>query len=355
MRVCATSTGDRQVKGQACFVTQRVPIPVRSAAMRRAVRRLLAAVEVSRLPVAFGAVANVWLAILLVRNDTEMANSAASTLPLWVVLAAGAFIAVGFLAFGAALNDFLDAKHDRAFAPDRPLPAGNLRPHRAAQLAAIALCLGFLGTIPFGSTAMACAIALAVAILVYDAFAKHVPALGIVLAGLATALSMSVPCIETRALLPIWLAMSQTMGLGALAYLLAEKRPKLTRGSIVIGGAGWVFWSAVLFALAADRNRGSLLPQWPNPQLLAAPAVTVLLCAAFGTWKLRRLRGPSMSDKLLRYGSLWKSLVAAAWLLAAGLPIEAAWVAGIATTIFVAIAILRETGPQLSEPVSWRS
>jgi len=46
--------------------------------MRRIVRRLLAAVEVSRLPVAFGAVANVWLAILLVRNDAELADSAAS-------------------------------------------------------------------------------------------------------------------------------------------------------------------------------------------------------------------------------------------------------------------------------------
>ena len=27
----------------------------------------------------------------------------------------------------------------------------------------------------------------------------------------------------------------------------------------------------------------------------------------------------------------------------------------IATAIFVTVAILRETGPQLSEPVSWRS
>jgi hypothetical protein len=116
-----------------------------------------------------------------------------------------------------------------------------------------------------------------------------------------------------------------------------------------------VFWTAVLFVLATERNQGALLPQWPDARLLAAPAATVLLCAAFGAWKLRRLRGPNVSDKLLRYGSLWKSLVAAAWLLAAGLPIEAGWIAGIATAIFVTVAILRETGPQLSEPVSWRS
>ena len=333
----------------------RIRLRVRSPSMRRIVRRLLAAIEVSRLPVAFGAVANVWLSILLVRNDPKLAESPAAALPLWQVLSAGALIAVGFLAFGAALNDFLDAKHDRAFAPERPLPAGNLRPHRAVQLAAAALCVGFLGTILFGAGAMACAIALAAVILIYDAFAKHVPALGIVLAGLATALSMSVPCIETRALLPVWLAMSQTMGLGALAYLLGEKRPKLTRGSVAIGAAGWVFWSAVLFFLAAERNNGELLPDWTDPSRLAIPAITVLLCAGFGAWKLRKLRGPAVSDKLLRYGSLWKSLVASAWLLAAGQPIESAWIAGIAISIFATVAILRETGPQLSEPVTWRS
>ncbi|MEI7876826.1 MAG: hypothetical protein WCI96_02775, partial [Planctomycetota bacterium] len=90
--------------------------------MRRIVRKTLAAIEISRLSVAFGAVANVWLMILLARADPRLAELSVATQPLARALGAGALVAIGFLAFGAALNDFLDAKHDRAFAPDRPLP-----------------------------------------------------------------------------------------------------------------------------------------------------------------------------------------------------------------------------------------
>ena len=139
--------------------------------MRRIVRKTLAAIEISRLSVAFGAVANVWLMILLARADPRLAELPVATQPLGLALGAGALVAIGFLAFGAALNDFLDAKHDRAFAPDRPLPAGNLQPRRAVQLAIGSLCAGMLGAIGFGTPAMLAALALVVAILIYDAFA----------------------------------------------------------------------------------------------------------------------------------------------------------------------------------------
>jgi 4-hydroxybenzoate polyprenyltransferase len=323
--------------------------------MRRIVRKTLAAIEISRLSVAFGAVANVWLMILLARADPRLAELPVTTQPLGRALGAGALVAIGFLAFGAALNDFLDAKHDRAFAPDRPLPAGNLQPRRAVQLAIGSLCAGMLGAIGFGTPAMLAALALVVAILIYDAFAKHVPAFGLVLAGLATALSMTVPCTEATSLLPIWLAMSQTMGLGALAYVFGEKRPKLTRRSVGIGAAGWLFWTGMLWTLEHQRNQGSLLTNWPNPLLLLLPASTVVVGAAVGAWKLRAIRGPRAGEKILRYGSLWKSLVAAAWLLAAGMTVEAAWIGSIAVVIFAAVALIREAGPQIAEPVSWRS
>ena len=323
--------------------------------MRRIVRRTIAAVELSRLPVAFGAVANVWLMILLSRADARLAELPVATRPLPQALAAGALVAVGFLAFGAALNDFLDAKHDRAFAPERPLPAGNLRPRRAAQIAAISMLGGLFGSLAFGMAGAVSAMALAAVILVYDAFAKHVPALGIVLAGLATALCMAVPCTETTTLLPVWLAMSQTMGVGALAYVLGDKRPKLTSRSAAIGAVGWIFWTIVLVALELERNDGAVLGTWTRGGAIAVPAVTVLVGAAVGYWKLRTLRGPRASEKILRYGSLWKSLVAAAWLVAAGMFVEAAAVATIAAVAFATVAILREAGPQLAEPVSWRS
>jgi 4-hydroxybenzoate polyprenyltransferase len=325
------------------------------AAVALVTKRLLAAVELSRLPVAFGAVANTWLAVFVARADPALTLSEAASLPLGAALAAAAVLAVGFMTFGAALNDFLDAKHDRAFAPDRPIPSGSVRPHRAIQFAVAALFAGLLGALPFGPLALAVAMALACVVLAYDAFAKHVPALGIVLAGLATMLSMLAPSAEVTFTLPMWLAMSQTMGVGFIAYILGEKRPRLTTRAIALGALGWVFWSMVLFAVAAWRNDGEVLPAWFAAERIAIPVAVAVAGALVGSWKLRNARGPRATERLLRYGSLWKSLVTAAWLGALDMPLAAVAVGALAIVIFAAVAILREAGPQLSEPVGWRS
>jgi hypothetical protein len=42
-------------------------------------------------------------------------------------------------------------------------------------------------------------------------------------------------------------------------------------------------------------------------------------------------------------------------MVAADMPIEAAWIGGLALAIFATVAVVRETGPQLAEPVGWRS
>ncbi len=307
------------------------------------------------MPVAFGAVANVWIMVFVARADPSLAHSEVARLPLAHALAAAALLAVGFMTFGAALNDFLDAKHDRAFAPDRPIPSGIVKPRRAIQLAVASLCIGLLGAMSFGAAALLAAMALALVILSYDAFGKHIPALGLLFAGLATVASMLAPCVQTRLTLPIWIAMSQTMGLGAIAYVAAEKRPKLTSRAIAFAACGWALVSSGLFALAALRNDGELIPAWLDPWRLLIPALTVLLCAAVAVWKVRLVRGTRASEKLLRYGSLWKSLVAASWLLALHLRWEAAALAALAIAIFTVFTLLREAGPQLTEPVSWRS
>lgn len=331
--------------------------------MRALARHAVAAAEISRLPLAFGAVANVWLMVLLARSEAGQGPDAAVTesarrigeLAPSVALVASAAFAVGFLAFGATLNDALDAKHDRAFAPDRPIPSGSLSQRRALHIALLALVVGLCGAIPFGSIALAGAIVLAVLILAYDAFAKHIPALGIVLAGLTTAASMLSLCPDSPSVVAVWLAMSQTMGVGLAAYLLAEKRPKLSRRAVSLGAVGWIFWSAVLFWLAFDRNGGAPFPPWYRLDWLFAPMATIVVCAAFGAWRLRRIRGAEASARLLRLGSLWKALVAASWLLVVGRDAEAALVAGIAVGLAIVFAVLRETGPQLASPVSWRS
>lgn len=317
-------------------------------------RKIIAALELSRLPLALGTVSSAWIMVFVARADPALVEIPAARLPLAVALAAATVFAAGFLAFGAALNDFLDAKHDRAFAPDRPIPSGSVRPRRAIQFAALSLLVGIGGALPFGEGALLAALALAAIILVYDAFAKHVPALGFVLVGLATAVSMLVPAHATSLTLPIWLAMSQTMGVGALAYVAGEKRPRLTRRAVLLGACGWLFWSGAILAVGALRSEGDALPAWFAPHRLLVPAGVAVLGAMLLARRFAGARGPAHGEAILRAGSLWKSLVAAAWIVALGDTIAGAIVAAGALAIFGAFALLREAGPQVADPATWR-
>ena len=81
--------------------------------MRRTILRLVTAVQLTRLTMAYGAIADVWLVILLTRADPAMADRPVSQLPIALALAAGLAVAVGLFTFGATLNDVLDARIDR--------------------------------------------------------------------------------------------------------------------------------------------------------------------------------------------------------------------------------------------------
>jgi 4-hydroxybenzoate polyprenyltransferase len=324
------------------------------AAVQGIARKTIAALELSRLPLALGTVSSVWVMVFVARADPALEAVPAARLPLWMSLPTATVFAAGFLAFGAALNDFLDAKHDRAFAPDRPIPSGAVRPRRAMQFAAVALLAGIAGALPFGEGALLAALSLATIILVYDAFAKYVPALGFVLVGLATVASMFVPTPENSLTLPIWLAMSQTMGVGALAYIVGEKRPRLTRRAVLLGACGWLFWSAAILGLGVLRSNGELLPTWFEPGKLLAPIAIAVIGALILLRTLAGPRGPTRGEQLLRAGSLWKSLVAAGWLLALGETAAGAALAACALAIFATFALLREAGPQVADPATWR-
>ncbi|NBP52003.1 MAG: hypothetical protein EBU70_12670, partial [Actinobacteria bacterium] len=177
---------------------------------------------------------------------------------------------------------------------------------------------------------------------------------GLVVIGLATALSMLVPAPTQTFLLPVWLAMSQTMGVGALAYVVGEKRPRLTRRATLAGAAGWLFWTGVLLGSGFLRT-GWLVPWWFDPARLWIPAVIVAVGAVVGFVAMRGRRGLRAADALLHVASLWKSLVVSGWLLAAGLEREAIAIAAIALLLAASLALVRAFGPALLEPVGWRS
>ena len=109
-------------------------------------RQFFVAVQLTRLTIAFGAVSDLWFVVLLTRaHDEYNYLPVFDDMPLPAALFAVAVVAIGLFAYGASLNDVLDVRHDSAFSPDRPIPAGRIRPAQAIVVTVGALIVAVLG------------------------------------------------------------------------------------------------------------------------------------------------------------------------------------------------------------------
>jgi hypothetical protein len=303
---------------------------------------------------AYGAIADVWLVILLTRADPAFADLPASQAPLWVAMAAGLCVAVGLFAFGASLNDVLDARHDRAFSPDRPIPAGRIRPDQAAIVTSVCLAAAALAGLVFGPAAVVVLLIVALGIVFYNGFAKHVPALGFVVIGLLHAAHMVIPNHEFVFTLPIWMSMTHATCIAMLVHRLENKRPAASAASILVASAGWAFWSAILLGWGWWHTGGAWpldTPIWPG---VAWPVLAVVCFAVVAVAKTRGQDGSIASEKLRRYGAMWQSLYAVAWCAALGLWTQALVLGGVAAGGFLVMTALKELSLFSTAPVGYR-
>ncbi|MBL9147258.1 MAG: UbiA family prenyltransferase [Phycisphaerae bacterium] len=322
--------------------------------MRRTLLRIFTALQLTRLTMAYGAIADLWLVILLTRVDPLYENLPASTLPLPVSLFAGLVVAVGLFTFGAGLNDVLDARHDRAFSPDRPIPAGNIRPQQAAILTSACLAAATLGAATLGVPAVATMALTALGIIFYNAFAKHVPSVGFVTIGLVHAVHMAIPNHLFSFTLPIWLSMTHAMAVAILVYKIEDKRPTPTVRAWMFTLAGWSFWSAVVLSWGWWHSRGVWpLGNGPWPGCLW-PLGTALAFVGIAVVKTKGQSPAVASEKLRRYGAMWQSLYAVSWFAAIGLWKEALMLGGVAAGGFAVMTALKEITIAIRAPRSWR-
>jgi len=107
----------------------------------------------------------------------------------WPVAAAvGASLCI--YAAGMFANDYFDLDEDRRFRPERPLPAGQVKP-AAVLLAALATALAGVGLASLaGLPATIVAGVLVLAVVAYDAGAKRVPVWGPINMGICRGLSL---------------------------------------------------------------------------------------------------------------------------------------------------------------------
>lgn len=320
--------------------------------------RISPMLHLTRLATAFAVVGNVWFVILWTRGVAEEHAVTASVLintPLWQLLIGGGVVGVGLYAFATALNDTLDLRRDRALHPDRPLPSGQLSLDGAVRVVAGSLILAMLGSIPLGDTPVLMALAVAFAAVVFNAAAKYVPSVGLVLLGLIYAAHMLIPNVHLRFLWPVWVAMTHALVVGALVHRLADRRPRLDPAALLSAATGWLVWSCALGWLQIKRA-GSLWPDWVSPYSLVIVIGLALVFAGF-VWAKANRRGATAersAARLQRYGSLWLPLYAVGWLLGEGLVGAGLILGGLAVAGVIGMTLLREVFSLVDEPPGFR-
>jgi 4-hydroxybenzoate polyprenyltransferase len=319
---------------------------------------------------AFAAVANVWFVILWSRACEAEPGAFGFALggfvpikqaPLWLLLGGGAANALGLFAYATALNDVLDWRRDRALNPDRPIPSGRLSVDQAVTLIVCTLGLAVLGATVLGMSSVVLTLLIAGAILFFNATGKYIPAVGLVLLGLIYAGQMVIPNLSLRFVWPVWLVMTHALLVAAAGHVVARKVPGVSARAAVFAVAGWLFWSIVILWFGYHRGGagpdapGSLWPLWIAPWAWVWP---VALAVAFALLAWRRVRSVGMNaraaEKLSRYGALWLSLYACAWLAAQRYWNEAMILGGLTIAGFLGMTILRELFTLVEHPIGYR-
>jgi hypothetical protein len=303
---------------------------------------------------AFGALSDVWFVILLTRGLGDYSWRPVSQMALLHALLAGAIVAIGLFAYGAALNDIIDVRHDRAFSPDRPIPSGRIRPGQAIIVTVCSLIVAILAAEQFGTAALWLAMLVAAAVLFYNVTGKHIPSVGVVSIGLIHAAHMFIPNYALSLTLPIWLIMTHAMVVGGLVHVLEDKRPQFNSRSIAAAVAGWVFWSVVILGAGLMR-RESIWPPEISPAAATLPVMAVLSFIGVMVWKTRRVDGRTAAEKIKRYGAMWQCLYGASWLLAIGLEGEAVFMGALAVVGFAAMTLIKEMSGLSGKPIAYRA
>jgi len=312
----------------------------------------MTAIQLTRLTMAFGAISDVWFVILLTRARGSYEFMEVAQMPLALALLAGAVVAVGIFAYGAALNDVLDVRHDATFSPDRPIPAGRIRVGQAVVVTVGALLVALLAAESFGTEALWITMLCAAAVLFYNAAGKYIPAVGVVTIGLIHAAHMLIPNFQLSFTLPVWLVMTHVMAIALAVHVLEDKRPRLDRNAMIAVVMGWLFWSVVLIGIGIMR--GSPLIQELSLLGTLAPVFAIIGFLIVARWKTRTVSGKIAAEKLKRYGAMWQSLYGASWLFALGLYQEAIWIGLFAIAGFTAMTIIKEVTGLSGEPMGYR-
>ncbi len=260
-----------------------------------------------------------------------LAALAATSWPGRPVLRIGIAAGVRLLLYATGLlwNDYFDLAEDLRDRPSRPLPSGRVRPRTAAIVATVLLFVALAAARVAGKPASYVALAIAAAIIAYDAGGKRIPVIGPLLMGLCRGGSvlLGAAAFGADALanpLVYVGAATVTVYIASVAAIAArETRPGPLGRRVTLPAASLAF----VFTLSI-----SVLIGWPGDLgawLSCALAVAAVLWAAGAGLALAGRPEPALIQKTV--GRFIQGLF----------PIQAAWIAlGPDPGVWVALAVL---------------
>ena len=312
--------------------------------------------NLTRAALAFTAIADAWTIVLL--RPPSDPQPAVGTPGFWLVILQMLVMAVvsfGLYGFGVALNDLLDARRDRIFAPRRPIPSGHIKP-RGALVVALVLLMGallataFLTLLHVWSLGLReppadirvrdivpysffFALATAGLIVFYNATSKYLGGLGLVTLGLIRALHCLIGEPRTPLLFLSMILLTHVIVISTVAYRLENKRPRLNRGDLLTIALGLLIGNGLMLWYMMTRR------QW-SAELLAmliGPAIAgvVYVLWAAGLMLSKRLSPRQKGERLSLMGLFWLFVYDASMLLANGQQL-----AGAAITLLLLCAVL---------------
>ena len=333
---------------------------VSSFHMPSRVQQLIYFLQLVRAELLFPAVADAWLMVFLALHfePAAMRNpelAAQHSLPLTLLLATG--VAGALQLYGTIINDMLDLRHDRVFAPHRPIAAGRIPLRNALMIAVLGLLIALGSAVFLGKISVLLCLAVAAGSLFYSAMGKYIPALGLLTLGLVKAVTMLTINPSAGFLWPILLALSHSIAWAALGHQLMGKRPRLNSTQGILLAAGWMFACLGLLAWMRTRQMPSEQPPLQGPWVLPMFAVLLMGLLAFWLGQTHQRLGPGRRLAGARFaylGALGLILYDIVWLISAHHARDALIVAALLLADLLWTRLMHALEPLAEPAVSFR-
>lgn len=303
--------------------------------------RLLALLQLTRAALAFTAVADAWTVLLLWHEKLQPQRDEYWTLVIKMVITG--VVSVGLYGFGMSLNDLLDARHDRVFAPRRPIPSGRIHIRTAVTVCLLLVLASLLAAamlMPFSHDqvpwSFLFAVATAFLIVIYDGTSKYLGGFGLVTLGAIRALHCLIGNPRTPLLFLSMFLLTHVIIVSTVAYVLENKRPRLKRGDylfivfgILLGNGAAIGW---MIGKGVFRARNSDV--WI---MLIGPCIAVLVYMFWASLILRsgKLSRRQKGERIMVLGLFWLFVYDATMLMS-----NDQWLAALAVILMFICAVI---------------